>query len=122
MPAPVLFLDPGSLRHSVQIQKPTDTRDASGQPVSTWAVVLTTRASIENTNSRTFKESFSNNTLESTSTDVLTIRWPGVAITIQPGMRVIFGDNTFLIQAVDNVLRRNKKVTLACIQISADSN
>jgi hypothetical protein len=37
-------------------------------------------------------------------------------------MRIIFGDNTYLIQAVDNVLHRNRKVNLACIQIDADSN
>ena len=117
-----LYIQAGELRHSIQIQQASATRDAVGQPVSTWNVVLNTRAKIENTNSRTFKESFSNNALASQSTDCITIRWPGPTIDLAPGMRVIFGDNTFLVQAVDNVLRRNRKVVLACIGINEDSN
>ena len=118
-----LYIQPGELRNSIQIQAPSATdRDAAGQPVSTWDLVLTTRAKIEGTNSRTFKESFANNALASQSTDVLTLRWPGSSIVLVPGQRVIFGDNTYLVQAVDNVLRRNVKVCLACIAINGDSN
>jgi SPP1 family predicted phage head-tail adaptor len=112
----------GELRHKIQIQKPSATRDDAGQPIPIWDLLLKTRAKIENTNSRTFRESFSANALSSTSTDVITIRWPGAAVTIAPGMRVQFGDNFFLIQAVDNVLRRNRKVVLACIGVDSDSN
>ena len=121
MPDP-LYIQAGSLRHRIQIQAATDTRDAAGQSVSTWTVVLTTRAKIEGTDSRTFKESFSNNALASQSTEAITIRWPGAAIKIEPDMRVIFGDNTFLIQGVDNVQHRNRKLVLACIAIDEDSN
>ena len=122
MPMPAYMIDPGELRHSIQIQAASSTRDTAGQPVSTWNLVLTTRAKIENTNSRTFKESFAANALASQSTDVITIRWPGAAIDLLPGMRVLFGDNTYLVQAVDNVQRRNRKVTLACMAIDGDSN
>jgi head-tail adaptor len=117
-----LILQPGELRHSVVIQAASTVGDAAGQPVSTWTAVLTTRAKIEGTNSRTFKESFSNNALASQSTDLITIRWPGSGIDLKPGMRVLFGDNTYLVQAVDNVLRRNRKVLLACIGVDEDSN
>jgi SPP1 family predicted phage head-tail adaptor len=117
-----LYIQPGELRDSIQIQQATDTRDAAGQPVSTWAAVLTARAKIEGTNSRTFKETFSANALASQSTDVITIRWPGAAVTLEPGQRVVFGDNTYLVQAVDNVRRRNRKVVLACMVIDGDSN
>jgi head-tail adaptor len=117
-----LLIQPGELRHLVQIQQATDTRDAAGQPVATWAVVLTTRAKIDGPSGMTYRESFANNALASVSSDFLTIRWPGAAVTIKPGMRVIFGKNTYLIQAVDNVLHRNRKVNLACIQIDEDSN
>lgn len=117
-----LYIQAGELRHKIVIQSPSSVRDAAGQPVSMWNTVLTTRAKIENSNSRTFKDSFSNNALASQSTDIITIRWPGSSVDIKPDMRVIFGDNTLLIQAVDNVLRRNRKVVLACIQIDADSN
>ena len=37
-------------------------------------------------------------------------------------MRVIFGNNTFLVQDVDNVLHRNRVVRLACLMIDEDSN
>lgn len=121
MPDP-LYIQPGELRHKVQIQQATDTRDAAGQPVAVWAVVLNTRAKIDGPSGKTYKESFANNALSSQSSDFITIRWPGASITIEPGMRVIFGDNTYLIQAVDNVLHRNRKVNLACIMIDEDSN
>jgi SPP1 family predicted phage head-tail adaptor len=116
-----LYIQPGELRHSIQIEKASSTRDAAGQPIATWDPVLTTRAKIESTTSRTFRDSFSGNALASQSTDAITIRWPGAAFELRPGMRVVFGDNLFLIQAVDNVQRRNRKVVLACIGISEDS-
>ena len=120
-----LVINPGELRHKIQIQKApagAGDRDSAGQVVATWNVVLSTYAAIDGTNSHTFRDSFMNNALASQSTDAITIRWPGAAIEIRPGMRVVFGDNTFLIQAVDNVQRRNRKVVLACIGISEDSN
>jgi head-tail adaptor len=117
-----LYLRAGELRHAVQIQSASSTRDAAGQPVSTWNVVLTSRAKIENTGSQAYKESFSNSSLASQSTDMITIRWPGASITVAPGMRVVFGDNTFLVQDVDNVLHRNRVVRLACLMIDEDSN
>ena len=117
-----LYLRAGELRHSAQIQTASSTRDAAGQPVSTWNVVLTTRAKIENSGGQAYKESFSNSSLAAQSTDLLTIRCPGSSITVAPGMRVIFGNNTFLVQDVDNVLHRNRVVRLACLMIDEDSN
>ena len=117
-----LYLRAGELRHAVQIQSASSTRDAAGQPVSTWNVVLTTRAKIENSGGQAYKESFSNSSLAAQSTDLLTIRWPGSSITVAPGMRVIFGNNTFLVQDVDNVLHRDRVVRLACVMIDEDSN
>jgi SPP1 family predicted phage head-tail adaptor len=115
-------INPGDLIHRVQIQKASSARDAVGQPVSTWDVVLTAWAKIDGPAGITYRESFQNNVLSSASSDFITIRWPGSAITVAPGMRVIFGNNTYLIQAVDNVLHRNIKVNLACVQIDEDSN
>ena len=117
-----LYLRAGELRHAVQIQAASSTRDAAGQTVSTLNVVLSTRAKIENTGSQAYKESFSNSSLASESTDLLTIRWPGASITLAPGMRVVFGNNTYLVQAADNVLHRNRIVRLACLMVDEDSN
>ena len=123
MPIDPLYIAPGDLRHSITIQaENTADRDAAGQPVSTWETVLTTRAKIEDSGSASYKDLFQNNALAAQSTDLITIRWPGSSITIAPGQRVIFGDNSFLIQAIDNVLRRNRKLRLACLIIDETSN
>src|ERR1035441_8312354 len=115
-----LILQPGVLRHSITIQSASSTRDAAGQPVNAWNQVLATRARIENAGGGSYKESFSNNSFSSQSTDLVTIRWPGAAIDIKPGMRIVFGDNRYLIQAVDNILRRNRVLRLACLVIDGD--
>lgn len=117
-----LIIDPGTLRHSISIQAATTTRDAAGQPSATWANVLTTRASIESTTTIAYKSSFSGNALASEATDVVTLRWPGPDVIIEPSQRMIFQDNTYLIQAVDNVKRRNRVLRLACMVIDGDSN
>ena len=117
-----LQLRAGELRHTVQVQSASSARDAAGQPVATWDVVLSTRAKIENTGSLAYKESFSNSSLASQSTDMITIHWPGSSITVSPGMRVVFGDNTYLVQDVDNVFHRNRVVRLACMIVDEDSN
>ena len=118
----LLYIQAGELRHAIQVLEVSATRDAAGQPISTWTSVLSTRAKIESTSGRSYKESFAGNALASQSTDLITIRWPGPGITLKPGMRVTFGDNTFLVQAVDNVLRRDRVVRLACLVIDGDSN
>ena len=123
MQTPAYILNPGELRHKVQIQKPsTATRDSAGQPGTTWDKVLDTRAKIESTGSIAYKQSFASNVLASQSTDMLTIRWPGASIVIKADMRIVFGTNIFLIQAIDNVEHRNRVLRLACLQIDADSN
>lgn len=117
-----LYILPGDLRHKVTIQAPSTTRDAAGQPVSTWTDVLTTRAKIEGTTSTTYKELVKDGAIASQATDVFTLRWPGSSIDLKPGMRVVFGDNTYLVQAVDNILRRNRIVKLFCMAIDSDTN
>lgn len=116
-----LVIEPGKLRHNIVIQSPSTTRDASGQPGATWSVLLTTCASIESTSSLTFKFSFQNNTLASESTDCITMRFNPSAV-IAPGMRVVFGDLTYLINAVNNVQERNRVLILACTGIDIASS
>jgi head-tail adaptor len=123
MPLLSYQIDPGALRHSIVIQKPNPAnRDAGGQIVDQWDNLLTTRAQIESTSSQSYRESFSSNSLAAQSTDCITLRWPGPGIILKPGMRVLFGDNTYLVQAVDNVQHRNHKIRLACLSIDSDSN
>lgn len=122
MPYDPLYIAAGDLRQMVTLQSPSATRDESGQPIDIWDDVLTTRAKIEGTTSNSYRELVKDGAIASQSSDVVTIRWPGGAINLTPGMRVQYGDNTLLVQAVDNVLRRNRLVKLFCMQIAADSN
>jgi SPP1 family predicted phage head-tail adaptor len=115
-----LVIMPGQLRHSIIIQQSNATRDAAGQSVDIWETVRMTFAGFENTSGRAFKDSFSSNALAAQSTELITVRW--TPVDIKPGMRVQFGGHLFLIQAVDNVQRRNRKILLACIAIAESSN
>lgn len=120
MPQNPWEIEVGSLRHRVLIQQASSTRDAAGQLVQTWNTVRTTFAKIEGTSSRSFRDSFSNNALAAQSTDLVTVRW--TPLNLEPDMRVAFGGRMYLIQGVDNVQRRNRKVLLACIVIDEGSN
>jgi SPP1 family predicted phage head-tail adaptor len=118
-----LYINPGELRHTVTIQAPdTADPDAYGQSTTNWKSLLTTRAKIESTDSASYKDSFAQNAIAAQSTDLITIRWPGASIVVAPGQRVIFGDNLYLIQSVDNVLHRNRKVRLATMMVDENSN
>jgi SPP1 family predicted phage head-tail adaptor len=117
-----LVIRPGDLSHIITIQQPSTTRDAAGQPVSTWTTVLTTWARIEGTTSNAYKELVQDGAIAAQATDVFTIRWPGSSIDLKPGMHVLFGDSTYLVSAVDNILRRNRVVKLFTLVIDGDSN
>ena len=108
-------IQPGTLRRQVTIQSPSSTRDAAGQLNSAWTTILTTWASIESTASATFRFSFQGNALASNSTDLIVIRYPGTAAVIKPGMQVVYNNTAYTIQAVDDVLRRHRKLALACV-------
>ncbi|MGA2650416.1 MAG: phage head closure protein [Terracidiphilus sp.] len=114
------ILQPGTLKHLITIQSKSATRDASGQPGSTWTTVLTTRASIESTASLSFKWSFQNSVLAANATDCITLRYP-VSVDIVPGMQIIWNGDTYLVQDVDNVQRRNRVIVLACIGVDTGS-
>jgi SPP1 family predicted phage head-tail adaptor len=122
MPFDPLFLPAGSLRHIVTVQSPSSTRDSAGQPISTWTTILTTRAQIESTTGSAYKELVQDGAIAAQSTDVFTLRWPGSSVDLQPGMRVLFQDNTYIVQAVDNALRRNRVVKLFTMAIDSDDN
>jgi head-tail adaptor len=120
MPNNPLFIDAGSLRHQITIlaQNPAAC-DAAGQPIpGDWTTVLTTRASIRAANSR---EQVSDGQVTAQTTQIITIRWPGSDVRIVSGQRVTFGNDTYLVQGVDNVLHRNRVLRLTCLEINGDS-
>jgi len=114
-----LVIRPGDLRHNISIQAPSTTRDAAGQLNSAWTTVLSTWAQIEGTSSLTFKFSFQNNVIAADTTDCITIRYPSVDVT--PGMQIVWNDQTYTIQAVDDVLRRHRVLHIAVVGIDTGS-
>ena len=118
------IIQPGALRHKITIQSPNgNQRDAFGEPLSAdWTTVLSTRADIESTLTATYKSATGNDALTSQATDIITIRWPGSQVSITPDMRIVWGDQTFQINAIDNVLRRNRVLKIYCMTIDIGSN
>ena len=113
-------IEPGDLRHFIQIQAPGTTRDATGQLNQTWTTVLSTFAAVKSTASLSFKFAFQGNVLASDSTDLITIRYP--AVNIKPGYQVLAGSQTYVINAVDDTLRKHRVLQMAVVGQSVSSN
>lgn len=120
MPYDPLYISAGALRNAVTItaQNPAQS-DAAGQPIpGNWTTVLTTRASIR---AATAREQVQDGQVAAQATYIIVLRWPGSSVRIVTGQHVVFGNNTYLIQDVDNILQRNRVIKLTCIQIDGDS-
>ena len=110
-------IDPGSLRHQVRIQQQSATPDASGQLVQTWTTARSTCAGI---NLVSLKEAFGDGQFTAQEVDIWTMRY-SAAVSIAPGMRLVLGSKTWVIQAVDNVGQRNITLHLLCIALNSPS-
>lgn len=110
-------IEPGTLRHPIQIQAQTSTQDSFGQPVPTWNTVRTCYGGI---NLVSMKKAFGANQLTSQSTDIWTVRWSPTPI--QPGMQIMFGSSTYRVQAVGNPEKRNIILHILCLELNATSN
>ena len=110
-----LTLNPGELRHTVQVQQQGTEQTATGAPVDAWSTVLTAVAAIATLSSR---EVYQASQFTAEVSHVITIRWPGSSVTIQGGQRVVFGSRFFKLQTVENVLERNRVLRLHCLEIN----
>jgi head-tail adaptor len=110
------LIDPGDLRHLVQINKQSATQDSFGQPVLSWTTFRTPMAGL---NLLSLKEAFGDGQLTAQESDIWTMRW--TPDEVQPGMQLVFGANAYEIQAVNNVMRRNVLLHLLCLQLNAQS-
>lgn len=115
MPKDPLVIQPGELRHQVQIQQQASGQASDGSPSTSWNTVLMTMAAIYTQGS---KEVYQAAQFTAQVSHVLKIRWPGIGITIQGGMQVLFGSRTFKLQTVDNVLERNRVLMLHCLELN----
>jgi SPP1 family predicted phage head-tail adaptor len=110
-----LSLPAGSLRHSISFEKRSTTTDSFGQPIESWNSVLTTRAAID---MATEKELYQTGLITSQVTHIITIRWPGILVSVTPGMRIRFGSHVYTVQAVDNVSERNRVVRIFALELN----
>lgn len=108
-------LEPGQLRHQIQIQQQSSSQDSSGQLLETWTTVRTSWASIQ---SITLKEAFQSDQLTSQVTHTITLRWPS-GVSVQAGMRVVYGSHTYKIQAVNNIDERDVILRLLVMELNA---
>jgi head-tail adaptor len=106
----------GELVHLVEIQKPrTAPGDSFGQSITPaiYDTVLTVRASIEAVGGAEVNEM---GQLVSQIGQTVTIRW--TPTFIGANYRVIWGTRVFVVQAVRNVLQRNRVLELLCSEVN----
>ncbi len=109
-----LTIEAGILRHAVSIQTQTTAQDSFGQQRTTWTSVLDTRASIR---TLTLSERSSASGFVSEATHLITMRYQS-AVALTAGMRVAYETHTYLLQAVENVLERNRVITCLALEIT----
>ncbi len=95
----------GRLDQRITIQAPAAGQDAFGEPSNSWTVVATVWAGLLDLTGREFMAAAAVQNVVQTK---ITIRYPGNAITLVPGMRVVHGADIYNIEAVlgqDKVMR-----------------
>lgn len=110
-----LVVRPGELRHFIQIQSPLYASDARGKsetPVS-WNAVCSANAAIYTAGGR---ETSQASQIVSQVSHVVKIRWQGM--TIKANYQVLFGDRTFTVQYVEDVLERQRVLLLYCLEVN----
>lgn len=117
-----ILLEAGDLRHAISIAaKNTANVTAFGSPVTTLNTVWTCKAKITSTTSLSYREMVAAQSISSSMTHLIVIRYPGDSIVIEPGMMVVHGTTNYVIQAVDNVLQRNRVLNLLCKSVDQSS-
>lgn len=112
-PRAALVVQPGELRHSVQIQQLQGGQASDGSPTQSWTTVLSPMAAIMTASSR---EVYQAAQFTAQVSHVLKIRW--TAVPLSGGMQVLYGSRTFKVQAIENVLERNRVLMLHCLELN----
>jgi SPP1 family predicted phage head-tail adaptor len=111
-PIDPLALNAGDLRYSIAIQSRSTTPDSFGQPVTTWTTIRNTRAAIERSSGNELAQSG-----DLASQQIYTIKMYWNSIPVGPGMRVVSGADSYHVQGVENVQKRNRVLKLTCLEI-----
>lgn len=108
-------LNPGQLRHRVQIVAPCEKPDAFGQVDTTWSQVTERWASIRTLGERELAQS---DDLASQVTHEITMRFPhDEGISIDETMRVLYCGHTYKIQAFNNLDERDVVLKILALEI-----
>ncbi len=108
-------MESGKLKRPIDLQSPSTTQDAFGQPSSTWTTVASTWASI---NTITSKEVFALGAgFTSQVTHRITVRF-NPEVTIEAGYRVIYRTRVFQVQAVSDPDEQRVQRDLLCLELS----
>jgi len=125
VPMPFYMIDPGSLRHQIAIGARSSSQDASGQPLNTWPVYLTTRASIQQLSGQ---QLYQGEEFTSAKQVRAILRWPGRGLpapavngVVNVGDRIFYLNHVYEIQIADNVQERNRKLVLTCVEIDGSA-
>ncbi len=119
-----LAIEPGELRQAIQIQVQTTAQDTLGGQIEDWATFLTTRAAIytgaavPDIRSKQPRENYQDGQFSSEITHVMKIRWPGSAVILLGGQRVLYRTRIFVLQNIENIQERDRILLLYCIEIN----
>lgn len=95
------MVEAGKLRHKIDIQKFTTTKDSYGEDIKTWASYHKCYASV---NPLRGKEYFDTQQIVPEVDNKITIRYKS---GIAPTMRIVWGTRTYEIRSVTNPDERN---------------
>lgn len=107
------LIESGRLRHPIELQRKTATRDAFGEPIETWATYKRVRAEIIG---GAGAERVVGQQVTGRGGLVVRIRYRSPEPEIVE--RVKFGSRTFDINDVDNVEQRNRELILTCTEVT----
>ena len=107
-----LSIEPGRLRHQIQIQSVSSTNDGFGQPPQTWSTIDSSWAEVKTITER---ELYQSGELSSQLTHSIAMRWK--ATVVKAGMRILFGTQKFHVQAVVNVDERSTIRKFLCLEL-----
>lgn len=100
----------GELRHLVIIQQMTETQNAYGESVRTWAEFAQACAAVEPLSGR---EYFDSQQRQADVTTRITLRYRA---GIVPRMRVLFGARVYEIDSVIDIEERHREMQLMCAE------
>ena len=106
-------VQPGELRHQVQIQRRTTAPDTFGQQQATWRTIARAWASIE---PFSIRETATGRQLASQVTHRIVMRYQECGLIA--GMRIAFSSHLYLVQGVENPGLRNIYVELTCLEVN----